>query len=105
MSLIWMPPRTSVPPGTSARSAAGTRVPSGAKMIAPSSGSGGASCESPAYAAPSRSANSRAASSPGRTNANTRRPSTLATWARMCAAAPKPYSPSRGASPHMRSAR
>ena len=42
MSLMWMPAQTTVPPGASARSAAGTSAPTGAKMIAASSGSGGA---------------------------------------------------------------
>src|SRR5438093_1047538 len=41
MSLIWMPAQTTVPPFTTARSAAGTSAPTGAKMIAASSGSGG----------------------------------------------------------------
>ena len=39
---MWMPAQTTVPPLASARSAAGTSAPTGAKMIAASSGSGGA---------------------------------------------------------------
>ena len=39
---MWMPAQTTVPAFATARSAAGTRAPTGAKMIAASSGSGGA---------------------------------------------------------------
>ena len=41
MSLIWMPPQTTVPPFLVAASAAGTSEPTGAKISAASSGSGG----------------------------------------------------------------
>ena len=41
MSLMWMPAQTTVPPLALARSAAGTSAPTGAKMIAASSSSGG----------------------------------------------------------------
>ena len=71
---MWIPPQTTVPPGATARSAAGTSAPSGAKMIAASSGSGGGAPEPPAHTAPSRRANSCAASSPGRVKAKTRGP-------------------------------
>ena len=57
-----------------ARSAAGTSSPTGAKMIAASSGSGGRSSEPPAQTAPSSRANVLAAASPGRVKAKTRRP-------------------------------
>ncbi len=50
-------------------SAAGTSAPTGAKMIAASSGSGGVSSEPPAHAAPSSRAKSCAAVSPGRVKA------------------------------------
>ena len=53
MSLMWMPAQTTRPPLRTARSAAGTSAPTGAKMIAASSGSGGGSSESPAQTAPS----------------------------------------------------
>jgi hypothetical protein len=53
MSLMWMPPHTTRPPFLMVRKAAGTRLPAGAKMMAASSGSGGASSEAPAQAAPS----------------------------------------------------
>ena len=39
---MWMPPQTTRPPLRTWRSASGTRAPTGAKMIAASSGSGGA---------------------------------------------------------------
>ena len=54
---MWIPPQTTVPPGARARSATGTSAPSGAKTIAASSGSGGASSEPPAHTAPSSRAN------------------------------------------------
>ena len=38
---MWMPAQTTVPPRSTARSAAGTNGPTGAKMIAASSISGG----------------------------------------------------------------
>ena len=41
MSDMWMPPQTTRPPFFTALSAAGTSAPTGAKMIAASSGSGG----------------------------------------------------------------
>ena len=46
--------------------------------------------EGPAHSAPRRARSCSPASSPGRVNANTRRPSWRATWQTMCAAAPKP---------------
>ena len=49
------------PARPSARSAAGTSAPTGAKMIAASSGSGGGSSEPPAQTAPSSRANACAA--------------------------------------------
>jgi DNA mismatch repair protein MutS len=53
MSLMWMPPHTTTPPLSTARSAAGTNSPTGANRIAPSSGSGGIWSEPPAHHAPS----------------------------------------------------
>ena len=105
MSLMWMPAQTTVPPFAVARSAAGTCSPTGANRIAASSSSGAGPAASPAHSAPSSRANRCASSSPARVNANTRLPSCRATWQTMCAAAPKPYSPSRSASPAIRSAR
>src|ERR1051326_2117341 len=68
MSLIWMPPQTTDPPGFTARSASGTRSPTGAKMIAASRGSGGGLSESPVQTATMPSANAPAFSSPTRSN-------------------------------------
>ena len=48
---------------------------------------------------PDSSANRCDTSSSARVRANTRRPSWTATWQTMWAAAPKPYKPSRSASP------
>ena len=79
-----------MPPGASARSAAGTSAPTGAKMIAASSSSGGGPIASPAHSQPSERANACGASSPARVKANTRRPWWRATWQTMCADAPKP---------------
>jgi len=74
MSLMWMPAHTTVPPLTTARSAAGTSGPAGAKMMAASSGSGGGASEVPAHSAPNPSAKRCASRSPARVKANTRRP-------------------------------
>ena len=41
MSLMWMPPQTTVPPLRTAASAVGTRLPTGAKISAASSSSRG----------------------------------------------------------------
>ncbi len=90
MSLMWMPAQTTVPPGATAWSATGTSAPTGAKMMAASSGSGGASPDEPAQAAPSSRAKRAASRSPGRVKAKTRRPCDRATCVTMCAAAPKP---------------
>ena len=46
MSLIWIPPQTTVPPFFVAARAAGTNAPTGAKISAASSGSGGITVES-----------------------------------------------------------
>jgi hypothetical protein len=53
MSLIWIPAHTTRPPLQTALSAAGTRAPTGAKMMAASISSGGCSSEAPAQVAPS----------------------------------------------------
>ena len=50
---MWMPAQTTVAPLPVAASAAGTRLPTGAKRSAASSGAGGASSEAPAQAHPS----------------------------------------------------
>jgi hypothetical protein len=49
MSLMWC---RRTPPGTPRDNASGTSDPTGAKMIAPSSGRGGGSFENPAHVAP-----------------------------------------------------
>ena len=48
ISLMWIPAQTTTPPFATAASAAGTSAPTGAKMIAASSSSGGLSVELPA---------------------------------------------------------
>ena len=53
-----MPPHTTRPPFFTAARAAGTSAPTGAKIIAASSGSGGISSEPPAHTAPSERAKS-----------------------------------------------
>ena len=50
---MWMPAHTTVPPFSIARSAAGTSAPTGAKITAASSRTGGAVSEPPAHTAPS----------------------------------------------------
>ncbi len=102
---MWIPAHTTVPPGSTAASAAGTCSPTGANRSAASSGSGAGPDASPAHSAPSPAASACASTSPARVNANTRRPSQTATWHTMWAAAPNPYRPSRSASPAIRSAR
>jgi hypothetical protein len=57
------------PPFFTALSASGTSAPTGAKMIAASSGSGGRSSELPAQTAPSEVAKRCDPASPGRVNA------------------------------------
>ena len=91
MSLMWIPPHTTMPPLRTARSAAGTSAPTGAKMIAASSGCGGASSEPPAHAAAERAGEPLAVdvAGPGEGD-DVAGPSCTATWATMCAAAPKP---------------
>src|SRR5262249_38709593 len=64
MSVIWMPPQTTRPPFFTALSAIGTSAPTGAKMIAASSGSGGISSQPPAQTAPRDLANPWRASAP-----------------------------------------
>ena len=59
MSLRWIPATATVPPAPNAESAGGTTSPTGAKTIAPSSGTGGASCVPPVQSAPSSSASAR----------------------------------------------
>jgi hypothetical protein len=83
MSLMWIPAQTTVPPRSTARRAAGTSSPAGAKRMAASRGSGGVSPESPAHSAPRDRANARASRSPGRVKAKTRRPWWRATWMTM----------------------
>lgn len=87
---MWMPAQTTVPPRASTFSADGTSSPAGAKTIAASSSSGGASPEAPAHSAPSSRANAWPSVSPARVKANTRRPCRRATCATMWAEAPKP---------------
>ena len=58
MSLIYIPAQTTLPPLTTARSAAGTSAPTGANMIAASRAIGGVSSDPPDHAAPRLRANS-----------------------------------------------
>src|SRR2546430_1261233 len=60
-----MPAQTTVPPGATRDSASGTSAPTGAKMIAASSVSGGGSVEDPAHVAPRLRASCCAVESPG----------------------------------------
>ncbi len=90
MSLMWMPALITRAPLALARRAVVISAPIGAKTIAPSTSSGGASSEEPAHSAPSSRANACPSSSPSRVKAKTRRPWCTATWQRMWAAAPKP---------------
>jgi hypothetical protein len=52
MSLMWMPRKTTMPTGCGPRECFGDERPTGAKMMALSSGSGGGSFEGPAHVAP-----------------------------------------------------
>src|SRR6266545_3416325 len=79
MSVMWIPAQTTVPPLPTARNARGTSSPTGAKMIAASSSSGGPAFVAPAQSAPSSSASACASSSPGRVSAKTRSSSWRAT--------------------------
>ena len=54
---MWMPAHTTTPPFRTAASATGTSAPTGAKMIALSSSTGGLSSGPPAHSAPSSRAN------------------------------------------------
>ena len=83
-----MPAIASVPPRSSAASAAGTMSPAGAKMIAESSGSGGASKVSPADAHAEPQGQPARLGGPG--HDVDLAPSASATWAARCADAPKP---------------
>lgn len=69
LSLMWMPPQTTMPPLATALSACGTNSPTGAEIMAASSSSGGDVAASPAQTAPSDLANRCAAVSPGRVKA------------------------------------
>jgi len=73
-----------------ALSAKGTRSPTGAKMMAAWSNSGGISSDPPAHVAPRRRAKVWVATSPGRVKVSTDRPCHFATCATIWAAAPKP---------------
>ncbi len=85
-----MPPQTTIPPLRTAASARGTSAPTGAKMIAASSGSGGVSSEPPAQTrAESARELLRRAVARAREGEDARGPA-IATCARICAAAPKP---------------
>ena len=71
MSLMWIPAQTTMPPLAVAARADGTSAPTGAKMIAASSGSGGVSSDEPAQSAPRERANAWPCSSPARVKAKT----------------------------------
>jgi len=83
------PPQTTRPPFFTARSATGTSAPTGAKMMAASSGSGGVSSDPPAQTAPSERANP-APPCPGAGERIDAAPCHAATCARICAAAAEP---------------
>ena len=69
MSLMWIPPQTTRPPLRTARSAAGTSSPTGAKMMAASKSIGGLSSEPPVHTDPRLRAKRWASKSPGRVKA------------------------------------
>ena len=75
---MWMPPHTTRPPLRTALSAIGTRSPTGAKMIAASSRTGGAWSDPPAQLAPTTMP-SAAISSSAWTTANVALPVSLST--------------------------
>ena len=89
IALMWMPAQTTVPPLRDRRQrlgdelACGGEDDRGVELLRPLA-------DGPARTAPSSRASDWAASSPGRVKAKTRRPSWRASWATMCAAAPKP---------------
>ncbi len=94
---MWMPAQTTMPPLRTAARARGTSSPAGAKMITLSSSTGGGWSDPLTDAAPSSDAKRRD-SSP-RVTTWTSCPRCSATWITMCADAPNPYRPSRGADP------
>src|SRR5262249_33963874 len=65
MSLMWIPAQITAPPLATARNAAGTSGPAGAKMIAASSSSGAGRSDGPAQSAPSSRANAAAGAGGG----------------------------------------
>src|ERR1044072_6950421 len=71
---MWIPAHTTRPPRSVTASALGTSAPTGAKMIAASSGSGGDSSLEPAHSQPRSRAKPWPASSPQRGEGETRRP-------------------------------
>ncbi len=87
---MWMPPQTTRPPLRTAASAAGTSAPTGAKMIAASSGFGRRLVRAAGPVRAERAGESLAGRIAGLVKANTRRPCQRQTWAMMWAAAPKP---------------
>ena len=85
------PRRRRCRPGARAASAPARGRPTGAKIRSRRRAPRAArSSEPPAQTAPSSRANAWPSASPGRVKAKTRRPWCRATWATMCAAAPKP---------------
>ena len=80
---MWIPPQITRPPLLVFLNASTTNDPTGAKMIAASSGSGGAWSEPPAQCAPHRLAKSIAGRSEGLVKAKTVLPSARAICARM----------------------
>ena len=90
MSLMWMPPQTTRRPCARPAAPRAQARPTGAKMIAASSASGG-----PRRSRRPRRASERAKPAPriaGSSEREHRRPCCRATCAIRCAAAPKPYS-------------
>ncbi len=103
---MWMPAHTTVPPRVDRTQRGGHQCADrGEDDRRVQRLRWGTASEPPAQTAPISRANSCAAVSPGLVKANTVRPCQRATWAMMCAAAPKPYSPRRRASPAITSAR
>src|SRR5262249_38209621 len=90
---MWIPARATVPPERTARRAAGTISPAGAKTMAESSDAGIGSVAPPTHAAPRRRARARWRSP--RAGTNTSAPRGRATWSTTWADDAEPQSPNR----------
>ena len=87
---MWIPAQTTTPPGLTARSAAGTSAPTGAKISAASSGAGAAPRRRPPTPRPSEPASACGAGVLRPREREDPPPLGTATWPMMWAAAPNP---------------